>query len=356
MSVTYSVVQWNRHKRIYDTVMLVCIVLYVSTYAFIAKLMFRGADSISDEILAIRALGSCAFLMLHVVLCIGPLARLDRRFLPLLYNRRHLGVATFLVALAHGVLVTGYYHGFGHLNPLISLLSTNTSFLSLRAFPFQILGLAALLILFLMAATSHDFWNRTLGPTCWKSLHMLVYPAFALAVLHVALGAWQSERGPWFSALVLVGPTFVASLHLIAGGRERRIDHGGGAAKPKPATDWVDVCGVEEVVEQHGRTVCIRGGERIALFRHNGAISAITNVCAHQGGPLGEGRIIDGCVTCPWHGWQYRPTDGQSPPPFKEKIATYRVRIEGQRVLVDPRALPPGTPVDSARITEVGHE
>jgi hypothetical protein len=59
-------------------------------------------------VLLIRALGTCAFLLLHLVLCIGPLARFDRRFLPLLYNRRHLGVATFLVGLFHGALATGY--------------------------------------------------------------------------------------------------------------------------------------------------------------------------------------------------------------------------------------------------------
>ncbi len=31
----------------------------------------------------------------------------------------------------------------------------------------------------------------------------------------------------------------------------------------------------------------------------------ISNVCQHQNGPLGEGEIIDGCITCPWHGFQY---------------------------------------------------
>ena len=39
--------------------------------------------------------------MLTIILSIGPLARLDRRFLPLLYNRRHFGVLTFFVALLH---------------------------------------------------------------------------------------------------------------------------------------------------------------------------------------------------------------------------------------------------------------
>ena len=97
------------------------------------------------------------------------------------------------------------------------------------------------------------------------------------------------------------------------------------------------------------------GSERIALFRHNGCISATTNVCAHQGGPLGEGKIIDGCITCPWHGWQYRPADGRSPPQFTEKIATYRVRVVGRRIEVEPTPSPPGTAVEPARVEEAHH-
>jgi len=65
-----------------------------------------------------------------------------------------------------------------------------------------------------------------------------------------------------------------------------------------------------------------------------------------------EGRIVDGCVTCPWHGWQYRPEDGRSPAPFDEKIATYRVQVDGGIVYVHPDALPPGTPTPPALIKE----
>ncbi len=65
------------------------------------------------------------------------------------------------------------------------------------------------------------------------------------------------------------------------------------------------------------------------MFRDGRQIGALTNLCAHQNGPLGEGRIIDGCVTCPWHGYQYRLEDGRAPPPFTEKLVTYRVRFEG---------------------------
>lgn len=347
MSVGYVTVQWNRHKRIYDGVAVGAIILYLGMFVFVGKLMFRGSHALSDEVLILRALGSCAFLMLTSVLCIGPLARLDRRVLPLLYNRRHLGVMTFAVAFLHGAIATGYYHGFGKLNPLVSLLTTNTNFTSLRAFPFQVLGVVALVILFLMASTSHDFWNRNLSARAWKWLHMMVYPAYALVVLHVALGALQTQRSWWLASAMLVCVGGVGLVHLLAAWKEAPIDRGDSLTTI--GSNELDAGSVDPLTEGHGRVVCAAGGERIAVFRANGAFAAITNVCVHQGGPLGEGRIIDGCVTCPWHGWQYRPEDGQSPPPFEEKIATHRVRLEERKIRVDVRSLPPGTRVEAAR-------
>ncbi len=90
----------------------------------------------------------------------------------------------------------------------------------------------------------------------------------------------------------------------------------------------------------------------MALFRYEGKISAVSNVCQHQNGPLGEGRVIDGCITCPWHGYQYEPESGASPPPFTEKIPTFRVRVEGGQVFVDPTPNLPGTRVEPARIED----
>ena len=90
-----------------------------------------------------QAFGSCAFLLLSLALAIGPLARLDRRFLPLLYNRRHLGVLTFLVALTHASQVLGWYFAFGVADPYVALLAANTSYAQLHGFPFELLGIAA---------------------------------------------------------------------------------------------------------------------------------------------------------------------------------------------------------------------
>ncbi len=72
-------------------------------------------------------------------------------------------------------------------------------------------------------------------------------------------------------------------------------------------------------------------------------MTALANVCAHQGGPLGEGRIVDGCVTCPWHGYQYRPEDGVSPPPFSERVPTHDVDVRAGRVWVRRSPNPLGT-------------
>jgi DMSO/TMAO reductase YedYZ heme-binding membrane subunit/nitrite reductase/ring-hydroxylating ferredoxin subunit len=352
VSVGYVPVQWNRHKKVYDAILVAFVVAYLVVFVAVGKWAFRGADAISDEILLMRALGSCAFFMLTVVLCIGPLARLDRRFLPILYNRRHLGVATFVVALAHGALAIGFYHGFGNVNPFVSLLTSNTNFVSLRAFPFQILGLLALTILLFMAATSHDFWLKNLGQNFWKRLHMLVYFAYVLVIMHVVLGALQSQRSLWLAAAVGASVVLVSALHRFGGRRELRRDRQGLEASASATGLWMDIGTIDEFPDHRGKAVCLAGGERIAVFRYNGSVSALTNVCAHQGGPLGEGRIIDGCVTCPWHGWQYQPADGQSPPPFTEKIPTYRVRIVNRRILLDPNPCAPGTFVEPARCEE----
>jgi nitrite reductase/ring-hydroxylating ferredoxin subunit/DMSO/TMAO reductase YedYZ heme-binding membrane subunit len=356
MSVRYSPVKWNRNKRVYDTVLAAGMAGYLAVFFMVGKFAWPG----SDEILLLRALGTGAFLLLHIVLCIGPLARLDRRFLPLLYNRRHLGVATFLVGLSHGALATGYYHGFGNVNPLLSLLGTNTNYTSLTAFPFESLGIAALLILFIMAATSHEFWQKNLSPSVWKGLHMAVYPAYALLVLHVALGALHTEQSPAYFGFLVVGVTVVIGLHLTTAWKERRVDNASSVLLQSVGNHdadakWIDACAVSEIPNNRAKVVCLFGCERIAIFRHDGKVSAVTNVCAHQRGPLGEGKIVDGCITCPWHGWEYLPHNGQSPPPFNERIATYQVRIRNGRVLVNAKALRPGTAVEPALIEEVEH-
>jgi nitrite reductase/ring-hydroxylating ferredoxin subunit len=112
----------------------------------------------------------------------------------------------------------------------------------------------------------------------------------------------------------------------------------------------VEVCRVDDIKENRARMALV-GGERIAVFRYDGRLSCVSNVCAHQNGPLGEGKIVDGCITCPWHGYQYLPDRGSSPPPFTERIPTFDVRVRDGRVFVNPKPHPPGTRVEPALIT-----
>jgi nitrite reductase/ring-hydroxylating ferredoxin subunit/DMSO/TMAO reductase YedYZ heme-binding membrane subunit len=340
MSAGFRAVQWNRDKLIYDAVLAAAVALFLAGFAAIAWRL-HPPKNLADAIdIWIRATGSCAFLMLTMILCIGPLARLDRRFLRLLYNRRHFGVLTFLVAAAHGWLMIEWYAAQNALPDLLAELASAKGYDKFIGFPFKMLGLAALLVLFVMAATSHDFWLAFLTPPVWKALHMLLYAAYGLVVMHVALGIMQYERTLLVPLMLFGGFGLVSALHLIAGFREYRSEDG----TPLNAEGWIVVGAPNDIPDRAARIVLVPGRERIAVFRDGDEIGALTNLCAHQNGPLGEGRIIDGCVTCPWHGYQYRLTDGCAPPPFTERLATYRVRLNRGMVEVHPDALPPGTP------------
>ncbi len=344
MSVGYRAVQWAPSKRVYDVMVLLLVVLLVGGFVVTSLLTH---PRLTAETLVIRGSAVAALTLLTLILCIGPLTRLDRRFLPLLYNRRHLGVAMFLLAVAHAALATFQFHAFGDTNPLVSVFTAYardydpfvTQSANISRFPFEPLGAAALLILFLMAATSHDFWLHNLGTVPWKKLHLLVLVAYGLVVLHVAFGALQAERSPVYAGLLLGSTVAVYGLHLAAARREVAADRHAIAAA---ADGFVRVARLAELAEGRGHTAWL-GDRRVALWRHQDRVFATSNVCRHQGGPLGEGHIVDGCITCPWHGWQYRPSDGHSPPPFDERVETYRVRSIESEIWVHPDADPPGT-------------
>jgi nitrite reductase/ring-hydroxylating ferredoxin subunit/DMSO/TMAO reductase YedYZ heme-binding membrane subunit len=340
MSVGFRAVQWNRDKLIYDGILIVAVSLYITGFAALYW-QLHPPKNLPDAIdIWIRAFGSCTFLMLTVILSIGPLARLDRRFLPLLYNRRHFGVLTFFVAAMHVWFMLDWYMVQNNLPNIATELTTWKDYGKFIGFPFKVFGIAALLVLFLMAATSHDFWLLFLTPRIWKALHMALYVAYGLVVIHVALGIMQYEGTPLIPLMLIGGAGTVAALHLIAGWRERAVDKGIDLS----GEGWIAVGPPRSIPDKGARIVAAPGGERIAVFRDGEQIGALTNLCAHQNGPIGEGRIIDGCVTCPWHGYQYRLADGCAPAPFTEKLVTYRVRINRGTVEVDPRPLPLGTP------------
>jgi nitrite reductase/ring-hydroxylating ferredoxin subunit/DMSO/TMAO reductase YedYZ heme-binding membrane subunit len=335
VSVLYKPVTWTRSKLVYDAVLLAGIALYLLTFLWLGPTVQSVTLPPDGPTMAMMAYGSCAFLLLTLILCIGPLARLDRRFLPLLYNRRHLGVMTCAVAAGHAFAVLDWYFAFSPTPQVAALLGADSTFI-----PFGLFGFGVLLA---MAFTSHDFWLAFLTPPVWKALHMAVYAAYAAIVLHVGLGALQDTRNPALAVVVMLGVATVCGLHVAAALQEHSRDRD--LASPSAEPPWLDAACAGDIAEDRAVVVRPADGEPVAIFRHAGRLSAVSGVCAHQNGPLGEGRVVDGCITCPWHGYQYRLEDGCSPPPYTERIATYRLKLDGSRVLLDPRPNPPGTHV-----------
>ena len=344
MTARYTPVGWNRSKVVYDATLLVAIVLYILIYVRLGPHLQPAILPQDPPTQAIDAYGTCAFLLITFVLCIGPLARLDRRFAPLAYNRRHFGVLTLAVATGHVWQAVDWYFSYGKLPIAEALLVLDSSFFQLHGFPYIPFGILAFAILCALAFTSHDFWLAFLTPPVWKSLHMGIYAAYTLIVFHIAAGAMQGSSNPLLAMVVAAGVTMVCSLHIAAG---RRRD----AAIARPSGDgWFDAAAIADIADGGGIVVNLPDDDSVAIFRNGNALSAVTNRCAHQNGPLGEGRIIDGCITCPWHGYQYRLEDGCAPPPYTEKLATYNLRLAGDRVLLGPRPNPPGTRVEPVRI------
>ncbi|HEY6471048.1 MAG TPA: Rieske (2Fe-2S) protein [Candidatus Dormibacteraeota bacterium] len=89
-------------------------------------------------------------------------------------------------------------------------------------------------------------------------------------------------------------------------GRGLMVDHGAFTAGP---SKWTQVLADEELLDGKIQAVDV-DGRKVLLARIDGTVSAIENACSHAGGPLCEGTVADGVVTCPWHGSRFRLSDG----------------------------------------------
>jgi nitrite reductase (NADH) small subunit len=94
------------------------------------------------------------------------------------------------------------------------------------------------------------------------------------------------------------------------------------------------VCRAADLAEGEGRTVEVQG-KLIAVFRDGGRFYAIDDTCPHMGSSLSGGYLEKGIVTCPWHAWRFRLTDGAWADNPRLKIGCYPVRVEGDQVQVE---------------------
>lgn len=102
--------------------------------------------------------------------------------------------------------------------------------------------------------------------------------------------------------------------------------------------NWFDVGAVDELHRRPLQQVLV-GRTRIALAFKDGEFHAVSGVCNHAGGPLGEGRLDGDYIVCPWHYWKFHCRTGEGEPGYEaDRVPVHEVRVENGRVFVNRTA------------------
>ena len=95
------------------------------------------------------------------------------------------------------------------------------------------------------------------------------------------------------------------------------------------------ICSKSELPDTDTANEFQAGDTMVCVANVGGDYHAINNMCAHRGGPLGQGPVMDGKIICPLHGWMYDPKKGVPEDDPHRPVAVYKIRIEGEDVFVD---------------------
>jgi nitrite reductase/ring-hydroxylating ferredoxin subunit len=160
------------------------------------------------------------------------------------------------------------------------------------------------------AATGLNDWSDTVGPATRVGLVHATVNSTALSLYTASLVARVRgrRRGGKMLGLaglgVLMGGAYLGGhLSFVMGVDVNRT------AWEQPPQEWTPVLAETELAE--GRPCKVEAdGVPILLYRSGESVYALASTCSHMGGPLEEGTISDGCVTCPWHGSTFEFTDG----------------------------------------------
>jgi nitrite reductase (NADH) small subunit len=77
------------------------------------------------------------------------------------------------------------------------------------------------------------------------------------------------------------------------------------------------------------------GEQPYAICNVGGAVRALSGVCLHRGGPLGQGQIHDGRVVCPYHLWEFDCATGEYDYDPAMRVPIFEVKIEGDDILIE---------------------
>lgn len=98
----------------------------------------------------------------------------------------------------------------------------------------------------------------------------------------------------------------------------------------------IRVASVDDLPDGGSTVVEVRNKD-VAVFRVGDAYYAIDDLCPHAGASLAGGHVDceAGTVTCPWHYWRFRLTDGAWADNPRVKTGCYAVRVEGEHVEIE---------------------
>ncbi len=179
---------WREHRRSIITYPLLNLPLVVLSSAAVLAILVDIGDL--DTRTCIRALGIISLVLLVVGLALRPLA-VALKMPALLRYRRAVGLAAFFYAVAHTVI---YIY--------VSQM-WEASFPRFMRRTYLLVGIAALYFLIPLAITSTTGAVRRMGRLRWERLHMAVYPALALTLVHYAMPAYSGGIVYYYAAAAL---------------------------------------------------------------------------------------------------------------------------------------------------------
>jgi nitrite reductase (NADH) small subunit len=89
----------------------------------------------------------------------------------------------------------------------------------------------------------------------------------------------------------------------------------------------------DDFIPGKGKMVTV-AGRHVAVFRLGEEFFALDNMCLHRGGPICDGEIVNGVVTCPWHFWSYEIKTGTMVQDPRVGVSKHEVRIDGDQISV----------------------
>lgn len=103
--------------------------------------------------------------------------------------------------------------------------------------------------------------------------------------------------------------------------------------------NWIPIGTISDVPQRGAR--CVKNGDMtIAIFRTaDDRIFALEDKCPHKNGPLSQGIVHDGCVTCPLHNWVVSLENGKAQGADEGEATSFPIKLDGEKIFISLRPI-----------------